>query len=60
MTLDKALKNMKYDTRLVEWHIKNNQLSKEELEKHLQQLPDCGGNIDLISFSKEESEENEH
>ena len=54
MTLDKALKNMKFDTRLVDWHIKNNQLTKEELEQHLKQLPDSGQNIDLINLSKED------
>jgi len=47
MSLDKAMKNLKFDKRLIEWYVNNGQLSKEELKAHLDSLPDMGHNIDL-------------
>lgn len=49
MSLDKAMKNLKFDKRLTEWHVNNGQLSKEELEAHLKSLPDMAHNVDLSS-----------
>ncbi|RYZ75842.1 MAG: hypothetical protein EOP04_32810 [Proteobacteria bacterium] len=45
MSLDKAMKNLKFDKRLIEWHVNNNQLSQDELNAHLATLPDVAHNI---------------
>ncbi|MBK9323625.1 MAG: hypothetical protein IPM97_11900 [Bdellovibrionaceae bacterium] len=45
MSLDKAMKNLKFDKRLIEWHVNNGQLSQEELKAYLASLPDMGHNI---------------
>lgn len=53
MSLDKAMKKMKFDSRLIEWYQNNGQLSKEELEAHLQSLPDMAHNIE---YSKKDDD----
>jgi hypothetical protein len=45
MSLDKAMKNLKFDKRMIEWHQNNGQLSAEELKAHLASLPDVAHNI---------------
>lgn len=57
MSLDKALKNLKYDVRLVEQNIKNNNVTKEEYEKHLAQLPDLSAQIQPIDAQSIESQQ---
>jgi len=47
MSLDKAMKNLKFDKRLTEWYINNGQLTREELEAHLKTLPDMGHNVSM-------------
>jgi len=56
MSLDKAMKNLKFDKRLTEWYINNGQLTREELEAYLKTLPDMGHNVDL-SDSKDDSDD---
>lgn len=51
MSLDKALKNIKFDKRLTEIHILRGQLTREEFEKHLKDLPDLSSNTETVSFS---------
>ncbi len=53
MSLDKAMKNLKFDKRLTEWSLNNNQMTKDELKKHLESLPDLSSNIDLIKLGEE-------
>ncbi len=50
MSLDKAMRMLKFDKRLTEWNINNGKLSKEELNQHLEALPDNGGNVDLLNL----------
>ncbi len=57
MSLDKAMKNLKFDKRLTEWYIDNGQLTKEELEAHLKTLPDMGHNIDLAGSEDDSDKE---
>ncbi len=47
MSLDKAMKNLKYDRRLLEWNLANNQITQEEYNKLLQDLPDLKDKVDL-------------
>jgi hypothetical protein len=44
MSLDKSLKNLKYDVRMMEFNVNNGVISKEELATYLAQLPDSGSN----------------
>lgn len=52
MSLDKALKNNKYDKRLVEIHISRGIISREEYEKHLKELPDLSHNVETVGVSE--------
>ncbi len=51
MSLDKAMKMLKYDKRLTEWNLNHGQLSQEEMNKHLEQLPDSAANVDLLNIN---------
>ena len=57
MSLDKAMKNLKFDKRLTERYINNGQLTREELEAHLKTLPDMGHNVDMSNSEDEADEE---
>ncbi|MFZ4405571.1 MAG: hypothetical protein ACOYOK_15865 [Pseudobdellovibrionaceae bacterium] len=50
MSLDKAMKNMRYDKRLTQWHLNNGQMTKEDLKAHLESLPDLSHNADFVSI----------
>jgi len=60
MSLDKAMKNLKYDKRLTEWCINNGQLSKEEYEAYLKTLPDMAHNIDHSDDSDSDESQEQH
>lgn len=53
MSLDKAMKKMILDTRLTEWSLNNGQLTKEELKKHLDALPDLKDKVEVVNLSDE-------
>ena len=59
MSLDKAMKNLKLDVRLVEKNLSTGQLTQKELEDHLQSLPDCAGNVDLVNLSSQDKKSTE-
>lgn len=59
MSLDKAIKNLKYDKRMVEWNLNNGLLTKEELEKHTQQLPDLKEQVNLLDLEADTEDTNE-
>jgi hypothetical protein len=50
MSLDKAMKNLKFDSRLVEFNLRSGAITKDELQKHLAQLPDSGANAIKIEL----------
>lgn len=56
-SLDKAMKNLKFDKRMTEINLNNSQLSKEELKKYLEQLPDLAQNVDLLNMMDSETEQ---
>jgi hypothetical protein len=62
MSLDKALKNLKFDVRMTEFNLKNGVISKEELNQHLGQLPDSGNNSEKLSIEegRGSSEDTQH
>lgn len=47
-------KNTKFDKRLLEWNLNNGQLTKEELKKHLDELPDLSNRIEIMPMNDEE------
>ncbi len=59
MSLDKALKNLKFDKRLTEYNLNKNLLTKEELDKHLQSLDDVGHKVDLVNLGPDNSQDRE-
>lgn len=54
MSLSKELDRMKYDKRLLDWHVSRGKLSPEDLKKHLDSLPDLATNIDHFDLGSEE------
>ncbi len=51
MSLDKAMKMLKFDKRLTEWNLNHGQLNEAELKTHLEQLPDSAANVDLLDIN---------
>jgi len=62
MSLDKAMLNLKYDSRLVEYNVRTGQLSKEDLAKHLANLPDSSANCEKLNIEEnsDRSDSNSH
>lgn len=60
MSLDKAMKNMKFDKRLQEWSMTTGQLSKEELQKQLDALPDLKDKVDIVNLSDDRAKPDAH
>ncbi|MCB9026705.1 MAG: hypothetical protein H6625_10335 [Bdellovibrionaceae bacterium] len=54
-SLDRALENLKYDSRMVDWNIQNGLITKVELEKHLNDLKDLSHQTQKLNL-KEESD----
>jgi hypothetical protein len=59
MSLDKSLKNLKFDKRLTEYNLNKGLLTQDELNKHLDSLQDVGSKIDLVSLKKDHSDNSE-
>ena len=62
VSLDKALKNLKYDVRMIEFNINQGQVSKDELKAHLNSLPDLASNAQQIDLEEgaEKSSSQQH
>jgi hypothetical protein len=67
MSLDKAIKNLRFDKRMTEIHVNRGVLTKAEFDKHLADLPDLAHNVELASddesdedFETEVTAENAH
>jgi hypothetical protein len=50
MSLADANKKLKWDTRLTERSLTFGELSKEEWQKHLDQLPDLSNNVEKFTI----------
>lgn len=57
MSLDKAMKNLKFDSRLTEYNLNSGILNKEELKTHLDKLPDLTPQSEPIDLDKKEKPE---
>ncbi len=47
MTIEKALEQLKYDVRLIDYHLNNGVYTRAELQKFFASLPDLSGNVML-------------
>lgn len=56
MSLAKAVNNLKFDKRLTEWCVNNGQMTKEELKKYLESLPDLATQVDLVHMEEDSSD----
>ena len=54
MSLSKELERVKYDKRLLEWHVSRGKLSKEEMKKYLDSLPDLATNVEPFTLGSHE------
>lgn len=54
MSLDKAMKNLKFDSRLTEYNLNSGLLTKEELKTQLEKLPDLAPQAESIDLDKKE------
>ncbi len=52
MSLDKSLKNLKFDVRMTEFNVNVGQITKEELKAHLNSLPDLANNAEQINLEE--------
>jgi hypothetical protein len=52
MSLDKALKTLKFDARMLEFNVNNGVISPEELKAYLSQLPDSGNNAVKVDLEE--------
>lgn len=50
MSLAQATKNLKFDKRLTERNVSVGEMSKEELQKHLESLPDLAHNVETFTM----------
>ncbi len=60
MSLDKAMKNLKFDKRLVDWGLRHGQLTQEELKKHLESLPDLKDKVDVLNLGDDRQKPEPH
>ncbi|MNJ98436.1 hypothetical protein D3C87_162020 [compost metagenome] len=62
MSLAEANKNLKFDKRIIEANITTVEASKEELQKHIAQLPDLAHNVETFTLDgkREVSSEESH
>lgn len=52
MSLAKELDKLKYDKRLLDWHVGRGKLSKDEVKKYLEALPDLASNVENLTFGQ--------
>ena len=54
MDLNKALENMKYDSRMMDWNVKQGLVKTEELESHAKALPDSASLCEPVTLEDRE------
>jgi len=50
MNLAKALENLKFDTRMKDWNLKQGLVTKEDVEKNLSGLKDHAGDCEEVTL----------
>jgi hypothetical protein len=59
MSLAQANKNLKFDSRMIERNVSVGEMSKEELKKHLESLPDLAHNVETFTIDGKNSSADE-
>ena len=52
MSLEKAVKNLKFDKRLTDWSLSNGQITDMEYKKYLDSLPDSAHLVEYIKLGE--------
>ena len=60
MSLDKSLKNLKYDVRMQEFNLNNGVINETELKSHLTQLPDNADQAVKLEIEDQQSASQQH
>lgn len=55
MELHEALQMVKYDTRLIDWNLKQGLINKDDYDKHLKALPDSTDRSQTLDLEVEYS-----
>lgn len=58
-SLDRALANLKFDSRMVDWNIQNGLITKVEFDKHLNDLKDLTQQTQKLEFEEDRDHESE-
>jgi hypothetical protein len=53
--LQKVLEALKFDKRMAEWYLRRGLITKEELQKHLNSLPDLASEAAHFDLEEEET-----
>lgn len=54
MKLEQSIENLKYDTRLIDYNLKHNKVTKEEYQNYLQSLNDSSNDCQAIELETPE------
>jgi hypothetical protein len=54
MSLSNEIEKLKYDKRLQTWYLNRKMMTREELEQHLNSLPDLATNVEPFVLSGED------
>lgn len=60
MSLAQANKNLKYDKRMTENKISAGEMTKEEWQKHLEQLPDLSHNVETFTMDGKNTKDDDN
>ncbi|MGZ3773996.1 MAG: hypothetical protein ACXVCY_05005 [Pseudobdellovibrionaceae bacterium] len=55
MSLAQANKNLKFDKRMMERNLSVGEMTKEELQKYLETLPDLASNVETFTIDGKQS-----
>jgi hypothetical protein len=50
MDLSKALENLKFDTRMKDWNVKQGIVTKDDLDKNIKNLKDDAANSEEVTL----------
>lgn len=60
MSLDKAIREFKFDKRLIELRLKNGEVTQEEYNKYMQSLPDLSAECEKIDIESQTDDSDVH
>lgn len=60
MSLDKSLKTLKYDIRMIEFNYKQGIITEAEYKQYLSQLTDIAQNSEKLDLEKTYAEDTQH